>query len=152
MNPETAWIQKEIVLTPKPRGFHLITGEVLSALPELADFQVGIAHFFIQHTSASLAINENVEPEVRADLESHFDRLVPEGAAYYTHTYEGPDDMPAHIKAVLIGASLSIPITRGRLNLGTWQGIYLCEHRRRGGARRLVVTLHGQRTKNGGKE
>ncbi len=139
-----SWHQKTITLAPKPRGFHLITQEILTQLPELRPYTIGIAHIFIQHTSASLAINENVEPEVRADLEAHFNKLVPENAPYYTHTYEGPDDMPAHIKAVLLGSNLTIPITNGRFNLGTWQGIYLCEHRNRGGERRLIVTLHGE--------
>jgi len=139
-----SWQQKELVLKPKPRGFHLITDEILAGLPEIRRYRIGIAHIFIQHTSAALALNENVEPEVRADLEAHFNQLVPENAAHYTHNYEGPDDMPAHIKAVLIGSSVTIPITNGGLNLGTWQGIYLCEHRNRGGARRLVITLQGE--------
>jgi len=139
-----SWQQKELLLKPKPRGFHLITDEILAGLPEIRCYRIGIAHIFIQHTSAALALNENVEPEVRADLEAHFNQLVPENAAHYTHNYEGPDDMPAHIKAVLIGSSVTIPITNGGLNLGTWQGIYLCEHRNRGGARRLVITLQGE--------
>lgn len=139
------WLQKTVHLTPKSRGFHLVTNELLAQLPELSTFTIGVAQLFIQHTSASLALSENVEPEVRADLETHFNRLVPEDAPYYTHTYEGPDDMPAHIKAVLIGSSVTIPITKGRFNLGTWQGVYLCEHRQRGGPRRLVVTIWGER-------
>jgi len=139
------WLQKTVHLTPKSRGFHLVTNELLAQLPELSTFTIGVAQLFIQHTSASLALSENVEPEVRADLETHFSRLVPEDAPYYTHTYEGPDDMPAHIKAVLIGSSVTIPITKGRFNLGTWQGVYLCEHRQRGGPRRLVVTIWGER-------
>ena len=138
------WIQKELRLQPRNRGFHLVTNEFIAQLPELDDFQVGLAHFFIQHTSAALALNENAEPEVRTDMEAHFNQLVPENQPYYTHNYEGPDDMPAHLKAVLIGPSITVPITNGRLNLGTWQGIYLCEHRNRGGARRVVVTLHGE--------
>lgn len=138
------WFQKTIHLTPKTRGFHLITDELLAQLPELRDFAVGMAHLFLQHTSAALALNENVEPEVRADLEAHFNRLVPENAPHYTHTYEGPDDMPAHIKAVLIGCTVTLPITNGRFNLGAWQGIYLCEHRNRGGRRRIVVTVMGE--------
>jgi secondary thiamine-phosphate synthase enzyme len=138
------WFQKEIVLPAKPRGFHLITHEVVGQVPEIADYRVGLAHFFIKHTSASLAINENADPSVRTDLESHFNHLAPERAPYYLHTYEGPDDMPAHIKAVLLGSSVTVPIRDGRLNMGTWQGIYLCEHRNRGGRRRLAVTLHGQ--------
>ena len=138
------WFQKEIVLPAKPRGFHLITGEIMGQLPEIGRYAVGLAHIFIKHTSASLAINENADPSVRGDLESHFNHLAPERAPYYEHTYEGPDDMPAHIKAVLLGSSVSAPILNGRLNMGTWQGIYLCEHRNHGGRRRLVVTLHGR--------
>jgi secondary thiamine-phosphate synthase enzyme len=137
-------IQKQLTLKPRPRGFHLVTDEILSQLPELRDYRVGLAHLFIQHTSASLALNENASPDVRRDLERHFHELAPENAPYYRHTLEGPDDMPAHIKAVLIGPSLSLPIHNGRFNLGTWQGIYLCEHRERGGARRIVVTLSGE--------
>ena len=139
-----AWFQKTITLSPRSRGFHLITEELVSALPELARVRIGVAHFFIQHTSASLCINENADPTVRADLESHFDILAPENEPHYRHTTEGPDDMPAHIKAALIGNSLSIPITDAHLNLGTWQGICLCEHRNRGGARRVVVTIEGE--------
>jgi secondary thiamine-phosphate synthase enzyme len=141
---EMNWFQKEIVLGPKARGFHIITGEIASQAPEIRRYRVGIAHIFIKHTSASLALNENADPDVRRDLESHFNRMAPENAPYYVHTFEGPDDMPAHIKAVLLGSSVSVPITNGRLNLGTWQGIYLCEHRDRGGRRRLVVTLSGE--------
>jgi len=139
-----AWFQKTITLSPRARGFHLITEELVRALPDLARVRVGVAHFFIQHTSASLCINENADPTVRADLESHFDILAPENEPHYRHTTEGPDDMPAHIKAALIGNSLTIPVTDGRLNLGTWQGICLCEHRDRGGARRVVVTIEGE--------
>ncbi|HXS08929.1 MAG TPA: secondary thiamine-phosphate synthase enzyme YjbQ [Candidatus Krumholzibacteria bacterium] len=139
-----AWFQKTITLAPRSRGFHLITEELVRALPDLARVRVGVAHFFIQHTSASLCINENADPTVRADLESHFDILAPENEPHYRHTTEGPDDMPAHIKAALIGNSLTIPVTDGRLNLGTWQGICLCEHRDRGGARRVVVTIEGE--------
>jgi len=139
-----AWFQKTITLSPRSRGFHLITEELVRALPDLARVRVGVAHFFIQHTSASLCINENADPTVRADLESHFDILAPENEPHYRHTTEGPDDMPAHIKAALIGNSLTIPVTDGRLNLGTWQGICLCEHRDRGGARRVVVTIEGE--------
>ena len=138
------WFQREITLAPKERGFHLITREIESQLPEVRRFAVGLAHIFIQHTSASLALNENADPTVRQDMERHFNQLAPENAPYFSHTYEGPDDMPAHIKAVLLGSSVSIPISNGRFNLGTWQGIYLCEHRNRGGRRRLVVTLAGQ--------
>jgi secondary thiamine-phosphate synthase enzyme len=137
------WIQKEVVLEPRPRGFHLVTDEIVRALPEIARVKVGVAHFFIQHTSASLCVNENADPSVRVDLESSFNALAPEDAPYYEHTVEGPDDMPAHVKAALIGTSVGIPITNGRLNLGTWQGVYLCEHRDRGGARRVVVTISG---------
>ncbi len=137
------WLQRTVQLPAQRRGFHLITDAILAQLPELASIQVGIAHLFIQHTSASLALNENVEPEVRADLEAHFNQLVAENEPHYTHTYEGPDDMPAHIKAVLIGSNITVPITGGRLNLGTWQGLYLCEHRDRARGRRIVVTLHG---------
>jgi secondary thiamine-phosphate synthase enzyme len=139
-----SWYQTEIVLPAKSRGFHLITREITNQVPEIGRYRLGLAHIFIKHTSASLALNENADPSVRTDMESHFNKMVPEGAPYYIHTYEGPDDMPAHIKAVLLGSSLTIPIRDGRFNVGTWQGIYLCEHRDRGGRRRLVVTLHGQ--------
>jgi secondary thiamine-phosphate synthase enzyme len=139
------WFQREIALRPRPRGFHLVTRDVLEQVPELAEFAVGLAHFFILHTSASLTLNENASPDVRADMEAYFNRAVPENAPYYAHTIEGPDDMPAHIKASILGSGPTVPITDGRLRLGTWQGLYLCEHRDNGGARRLVVTLHGQR-------
>ena len=139
-----SWIQKTITLTPKKRGFHLLTREIEAQLPELRNFAVGLVHIFIQHSSASLTINENADPTVRQDFESHFNVLVPENAPYYIHTYEGPDDMPAHIKASLLGSSVSVPITDGRFNLGTWQGIYLCEHRDYPHARRLVITLNGE--------
>lgn len=139
-----SWVQKEIRLRARPRGFHLVTAEIVDQLPELRRYAVGLAHLFLHHTSAALAINENADPTVRSDMESHFNRLAPENAPYYLHTYEGPDDMPAHIKAVLLGSSLTIPITHGRLNLGMWQGIYLCEHRNDGGQRRLLVTIHGE--------
>ena len=138
------WLQKEIVLKPRSRGFHLVTDEVVRALPELANIRVGVAHLFIQHTSASLCINENADPTVRTDLERSFNELAPENAPYYVHTTEGPDDMPAHIKAALIGTQVTVPITNGRLNLGTWQGLYLCEHRDRGGSRHVVVTISGE--------
>ena len=138
------WVQREAVLDPRPRGFHLITREVAGALPELREVGAGLLHVFIQHTSASLSLNENADPSVRVDFESWFDQAVPERAPYWTHTAEGPDDMPAHIKASLLGPSLSLPVSGGRLALGTWQGIYLCEHRDRGGARRLLLTLHGE--------
>ncbi|MEW6194206.1 MAG: secondary thiamine-phosphate synthase enzyme YjbQ [Bacteroidota bacterium] len=139
------FIQKEITLKPKPRGFHLITSEILSHLPELKNIKTGIAHVFIQHTSASLTINENADPSVRADMETYFNRAVPESdAKYYEHTLEGEDDMTSHIKASLLGNSVTIPITNGNFNLGTWQGIYLCEHRNYGGARGIVVTIYGE--------
>ncbi len=138
----TTWVQNTIVIPPRPRGFHVITREVVAQLPELQRLRVGVCHLFLQHTSASLALNERVEPEVRADMETFFNRVVPEQGSY-KHAYEGPDDMPAHIKALVIGASLTIPVTGGRLNLGTWQGIYLCEHRNHGGARTLIATAWG---------
>jgi secondary thiamine-phosphate synthase enzyme len=139
------WVQREIRLQPRPRGFHLVTAEVLGALPELDEVTVGLLHLLILHTSASLALNENASPDVRRDFETWFDQAVPERAPYWTHTLEGPDDMPAHIKAALLGPSLTLPVAQGRLALGTWQGIYLCEHRNRGGGRSLVATLHGAR-------
>ena len=138
------WLQHEIELRPRPRGFHLVTDEVLSALPELRELSVGIAHVFIRHTSASLTLNENASPDVRRDFEAWFNAAIPEDAPYWTHTLEGSDDMPAHIKASVLGPSLTIPIAAGRLALGTWQGIYLCEHRDSGGSRRLLVTLWGE--------
>jgi secondary thiamine-phosphate synthase enzyme len=138
------WIQREITLDPRSRGFHLVTREVVGALPELRDLDAGLLHLFIRHTSASLTLNENASPDVRRDFESYFDEAVPEAAPFWTHTDEGPDDMPAHIKASLLGPSLSLPVGGGRLALGTWQGIYLCEHRDRGGSRSLLATLHGE--------
>ncbi len=138
------WAQREIVLDPRSRGFHLVTREVLGALPEVGDVAIGLLHLLIQHTSASLALNENASPDVRRDFESYFNAAVPENAPYWTHTLEGADDMPAHIKAALLGPSLTLPISRGRLALGTWQGIYLCEHRNRGGSRSVVATLWGE--------
>lgn len=135
--------QKEITLPPHPRGYHLITHEIERALPQLKDIEAGQLHVFMKHTSASLTINENADPTVRMDFESALNKIVPENAPYYKHDTEGPDDMPAHIKASLMGASVTIPITRGRLNLGTWQGIYLCEHRNHGGSRHLVVSAIG---------
>ncbi len=138
------WLQREITLRARPRGFHLVTREVLEALPELEDVRTGLLHLFIRHTSASLTLNENASPDVRDDFESYLNEAVPEDASYWTHTAEGPDDMPAHIKASLLGPSLSLPVSDGGLALGTWQGIYLCEHRDRGGARTLVTTLHGE--------
>jgi secondary thiamine-phosphate synthase enzyme len=138
------WVQKEIRLEPRPRGFHLITRDVLGALPELQEIQVGLLHLLILHTSASLALNENASPDVRHDFERWFDVAVPEDASYWTHTLEGPEDMPAHVKAALLGPSLTLPVSQGRLALGTWQGIYLCEHRNRGGGRSLVATAWGE--------
>ena len=137
------WIQKTITLSPKSRGFHIITHDVLENIPELKDLRTGILHLFIKHTSASLTINENADPTVRTDFESHFNMLAPENQSYYQHTFEGSDDIPAHLKASLLGSSVSIPITDGRLNLGTWQGIYLCEHRNRGSDRKLIITIQG---------
>ena len=137
------FFQKEIQLKPYKRGFHLITETIISEFPELQDIKIGQLQVFIKHTSASLTINENADPTVRQDFESHFNKYVPENAPYYIHTYEGPDDMPAHIKASLLGNSVLIPITNGRLNLGTWQGVYLCEHRNHGGNRKLVITAYG---------
>ncbi len=139
------WIQKEFSLKARPRGFHLITREVLEHLPELGQIDVGILHLFILHTSASLTINENADPDVRGDMERHFNHSVPENAPYYEHTLEGADDMPAHIKASLLGASLSIPVNRGQLRMGMWQGIYLCEHRNHGGSRHFVATIFGSK-------
>jgi secondary thiamine-phosphate synthase enzyme len=138
------WLQKNLVLSAKKRGFHLITAEVLKQLPELNAMHIGLVHFFLQHTSASLTINENADPSVRQDFESYFNRLTPENAAYFSHVLEGADDMPAHLKSSLLGTQVSIPIQNGQLALGTWQGIYLGEHRNYAGARRLLVTLTGQ--------
>ena len=138
------WIQKEVTLGAKSRGFHLVTSEILDQISEIQNIRKGIANIFIKHTSASLTLNENASPDVRSDMESHFNKYVPENAPYYDHTLEGSDDMPAHIKSSILGASLDIPITNGNFNLGTWQGIYLCEHRNHGGARRLIVTINGE--------
>jgi secondary thiamine-phosphate synthase enzyme len=138
------WHQVEIHLRPRPRGFHLVTKEIVAALPDLARFRVGVAQLFIQHTSASLTVNENADPDVRGDMERWFDHAVPERAPYFQHTAEGPDDMPAHVKASLLGSSVTIPIRDGRLALGTWQGIYLGEHRDSGGSRTVVATLWGE--------
>jgi secondary thiamine-phosphate synthase enzyme len=135
--------QKEVRLPPFSRGFHIITRHIEQEFAELRQIKTGLLHVFIQHTSASLTINENADPTVREDFESHMNKVVPENAPYYEHTLEGPDDMPAHIKASMMGSSVSVPITNGRLNLGTWQGIYLCEHRNRGGQRKLVLTAYG---------
>jgi secondary thiamine-phosphate synthase enzyme len=138
------WIQREIELRARPRGYHLITSEILDAVPEIESVSRGIATLFMQHTSASLTLNENASPDVRRDFAEWFDRAVPDGADYFAHTLEGPDDMPAHIKASLTGSSLTIPISGGSLALGTWQGIYLCEHRDNGGARGVVFTAFGE--------
>jgi len=139
-----SWFERIITLKPRQRGFHLITDELISKLPELSNIDIGLAHFFSQHTSASLTINENADPTVRQDLESHFNYFVPERASYYRHDYEGDDDMPAHIKASILGASISVPIRDGKLQLGTWQGITLGEHRDRATSRKIVATLQGQ--------
>jgi len=138
------WIQKTLQLPAFKRGFHLVTDEIEQQIPELERLSVGILHLFIQHTSASLTINENADPTVRSDLEAHFNQSVPENAPYYQHTYEGADDMPAHIKCSTLGCSVSVPITEGRLALGMWQGIYLAEHRNHGGKRRIVATIQGE--------
>lgn len=135
--------QREIILQPCSRGFHLITSDILRAFPEIKKIQIGILHVFIKHTSASLTINENADPTVRMDFESHINKMVPERMTYYKHDYEGDDDMPAHIKASLMGSSVQIPISNGRLNMGTWQGLYLCEHRNSAAGRRLVLTAFG---------
>jgi secondary thiamine-phosphate synthase enzyme len=140
------WIQRQITLRERPRGFHLVTREVVEAVPELRELRVGIATVFMQHTSASLTLNENASADVRRDFAAWFDRAVPDGAPYFAHTLEGPDDMPAHLKASLTGSSLVLPVRAGRLALGTGQGIYLCEHRDAGGPRRLVLTAFGEPT------
>jgi len=137
-------IQKEIVLRARRRGFYLITSEIISQLPELKSIHAGVLHLFIKHTSASLTLNENADPTVRKDFESYFTHAIPDGASYLEHDTEGDDDMPAHLKASLIGSSVSIPITNGTLNLGTWQGIYFCEHRNFGGERELICTMIGE--------
>jgi len=138
------WRQTEIVLRARSRGFHLITDEIVAALPALADVEVGLLHLFLQHTSAALTVNENADPTVRGDFERWFNQAVPEGAPYFRHVDEGSDDMPAHVKSSLLGVELNLPIHRGGLRLGTWQGIYLCEHRNHGGARHLIATIHGE--------
>ncbi len=138
------WIQREFSLTAKPRGFHLITREVLAQVPEISKLRVGLLHLFIKHTSASLTINENADPDVRIDMETYFNAIAPENGLPLVHTIEGPDDMPAHVKSSLLGCSVSIPISGGDLALGTWQGIYLCEHRNRASRRQLIATIHGE--------
>ena len=137
--------QKEITLTPRPRGVFLITGEVISNLPEISDFSCGTVHILLKHTSAALTLNENADPDVRKDLETIFDKLIPENRPYYTHTIEGPDDMPAHAKCSIFGAELTLPVTDGKLNLGTWQGLYLCEFRNHPSCRKLVITIIGKK-------
>lgn len=138
------WLQKEIRLAPRSRGFHLVTNDVVRQIPELEQCRVGLLNVFIKHTSASLTINENADPSVRGDMERFINRAVPENQPYFEHNDEGADDMPAHIKASLLGASVTIPVSNGRLNMGIWQGIYLCEHRNHGGGRSLVLTLQGE--------
>jgi len=137
------WIQKQISLAARRRGFHLVTEDILESLPEIRTINVGLLHVFIQHTSAALTINENADPDVPRDLETSFNAIAPEDFPYI-HTCEGPDDMPAHVKAALLGSSISVPVSQGRLLLGTWQGIYLCEHRNHAGMRKLILTLHGE--------
>lgn len=137
-------IQKEIIIEQKSRGFHIITKEILRQVPEIRNISKGTVHIFIQHTSASLTINENADPDVRSDFEKHFNKLAPENAPYYDHNSEGADDMPAHLKSSILGSSVTVPITKGDFNLGTWQGIYLCEHRNHGGRRRLIITISGE--------
>lgn len=138
------WYQKEIKLKPRNRGFHLITNEIVNDVPEIQKIKTGLVHLLLKHTSASLALNENFDPDVRKDLESFFNHTVKENEPYYLHTSEGSDDMPAHIKSTIIGSEITLPVTNGKLNLGTWQGIYLCEHRDYGGARKLLVTVFGE--------
>ena len=138
------WAQKEIVLPAFERGYHIITNLILNEIEELKEINIGIAYIFIKHTSASLTINENADPTVRLDFESHINNMIPENAPYYKHTIEGPDDMPAHLKSSILGSSIILPISNGEFNLGIWQGIYLCEHRNNGGKRKIVVTINGQ--------
>jgi len=138
------WYQKEIILKSNKRGFYLITSKITEKVPEISKIKIGVMHLFINHTSASLTINENADPTVQEDLESHFNQSVPENAPYYKHTFEGPDDMPAHIKTTIIGSSLTVPISNGKLNLGTWQGIYMCEHRNTPRNRKIIVTINGK--------
>lgn len=142
------WIQNIITISPKSRGFHLITDDIFAQIPQLRHCAIGTLHLFIQHTSASLTINENADPTVRQDMESHFSRSIPESKEHYLHNYEGDDDMPAHIKSSLLGSSIAIPVSAGKLALGTWQGVYLGEHRNHGGSRKIVATLNGDFEKN----
>jgi secondary thiamine-phosphate synthase enzyme len=141
------WFQKEISVSACKRGFHSITNEITVKVPEIQEISIGIAHIYIKHTSASLTLNENADPAVMRDMENYISKVVPENEPYYMHTCEGPDDMPAHIKSSLFGTSVTIPITNGQLNLGIWQGIYLCEHRNRAGRRQLIITITGKRMK-----
>ena len=138
------WLQKNILVGPCSRGFHIITDLIINEVPEIEKINIGVLHLFIKHTSASLTLNENADQTVREDFESHFNELVPENQFYYQHTFEGPDDMPAHLKASILGSSVSVPISKGQLNLGTWQGIYLCEHRNKAYERKIVATIQGQ--------
>ena len=138
------WIQKEISLHAKSRGFHLITSEIIQQLPELKKIKVGLVHLFLQHTSAALAINENADPDVRVDMEAFFNKTIPENEPYFRHVLEGSDDMPAHLKAVVLGGELTIPGARGSLRMGIWQGVYLCEHRNHAGSRKIIITLNGE--------
>ncbi len=137
------WLQKEITLKPRSKGFHLITDEILFSIPEIRQIKIGLANLLLKHTSASLTLNENADPDVRSDMKKYFDDIVPENKKYFEHTSEGADDMPAHIKTSILGNSITIPISNGKLNLGTWQGIYLCEHRNFARARNLLITLNG---------
>jgi len=138
------WFQKKISMQAKRRGFHLVTAELMQELPELRQVNIGLLHLFIQHTSASLAINENADPDVRIDMESYFSQAVAENEPYYRHVLEGSDDMPAHLKSVILGGELTIPISNGRLNMGIWQGIYICEHRNSAGSRKIIATINGE--------
>ena len=138
------WLQKNILVGPCSRGFHIITDLIINEVPEIEKINIGVLHLFIKHTSASLTLNENVDQTVRKDFESHFNEFVPENQSYYQHTFEGPDDMPAHLKASILGSSVSVPISKGQLNLGTWQGIYLCEHRNKAYERKMVATIQGE--------
>lgn len=138
------WIQKEIILKSRSKGFHLVTDEILSTLPEIINIKIGLINILLKHTSASITLNENADPDVRNDMLKYFDDIVPESKKYFEHTSEGADDMPAHIKTSLLGNSITIPITNGRLNFGSWQGIYLCEHRNYGGKRNIIITINGE--------
>ena len=138
------WLQKNILVGPCSRGFHIITDLIINEVPEIEKINIGVLHLFIKHTSASLTLNENADQTVRNDFESHFNEIVPENQSYYQHTFEGPDDMPAHLKASILGSSVSVPISKGQLNLGTWQGIYLCEHRNKAYERKMVATIQGE--------